>query len=143
VIENRFGAWYVYGTLRRQGLEHDEARDASLRWEGDELAIYQGGDEVVAVWRVRFDDAATAAILSDRVNDAGDGARSAVAFGDDAFVFAAESSDALLAWASQPLDSMTASIVPKAERRMGGAVSVGTCLQTLDFSVPNPPPLLH
>jgi hypothetical protein len=140
-IENRFGAWYVYGTLRRQGLEHEDALDVSLSWEGDELAIYRGGDEVVAVWRVRFDDAATASILSDRVNDAGDGARSAVAFGDDAFVFAAESSDTLVAWASQPLDSMTASIVPKAERRMGGAVSVGTCLQTLDFSVPSPPPL--
>ncbi len=143
-VENRFGAWYVYGTLRRQGMEHATAWDIALSWVGDELAIYDDGDEVVAVWRLRFEDEATAELLSDEVNeDGGDALRSAVAFGDDAFVFAAESSETLLAWASQPLDSMSASIVPKSERRMGGAVSVSRCLQTHDFSVPKVPPLLR
>jgi len=143
-VENRFGAWYVYGALRRQAIEHEDAWDIALLWVGDELAIYDDGDEVVAVWRVRFEDEATAELLSDGINGAdGEEARSAVAFGDDTFVFAAESSDTLLAWASQPLDTMTASIIPKSERTMGGAVSVGTCLQTHDFSVPNPPPLLR
>jgi hypothetical protein len=143
-VENRFGAWYVYGALRRQGLEHEDAWDIALSWVGDELAIYDDGDEVTAVWRVRLEDEATAELLSDGINEGGsDGARSAVAFGEDTFVFAAESLDTLIAWASQPLDSMTASIIPKSERRMGGAVSVGTCLQTLDFSVPSPSLLLH
>jgi hypothetical protein len=125
-------------------MEHDEAWAIALSWVGDELAIYASGDEVVAVWRVRFDDEANAALLSEGVNgDGGDALWSAVASGDDAFVFAAESSDTLLAWAEQPLDSMSASIIPKSGRRMGGPVSVGTCLQTLDFSVPSPPPLLR
>jgi len=144
VVENRYGAWYVYGTLRRQGMEHDEAWAIALSWVGDELAIYASGDEVVAVWRVRFDEEANAALLSEGINgDGGDALWSAVAFGGDAFVFAAESSDTLLVWAEQPLDSMTASIIPKSVRTMGGPVSVGTCLQTLDFSVPSPPPLLR
>ncbi|MGB5221658.1 MAG: hypothetical protein WBN60_11565 [Polyangiales bacterium] len=143
-FENRFGAWYVYGALRRQGLEHDDAWDIALSWVGDELAIYDDGEAVTAVWRVRFEDEATAELLSDGINEGGsEGARSAVAFGEDTFVFAAESLDTLIAWASQPLDSMTASIIPKSERRMGGAVSVGTCLQTLDFSVPSPSLLLR
>ena len=143
-IENRLGAWYVYGTLRRQGMEHDEALEVALGWVGDELAIYEDGDEVIAVWRVRFEDEASAALVSDGINGEGDeGARTAVAFGDDAFVFAAERSDTLLAWAEQPLDSMTASIVPKSRRAKGGAISAGTCLKTLDVSVPMHPLLLR
>ena len=87
---------------------------------------------------------ASAAVVTDGINGEGDeGARTAVAFGDDAFVFAAESSETLLAWAEQPLDSMTASIVPKSRRAKGGAISAGTCLKTLDVSVPVQPPLLR
>lgn len=143
-VENRFGAWYVYGALRRQGVEDDVAWDIALAWLGDELAIYEDGDEVVAVWRVRFEDEATAELLSDAINEGGsEAARSAVTFGDDTFVFAAESMDSLLAWTEQPLDSMTASIVPKSARTLAGPVSVGTCLQTLDFLAPIPPRLLH
>jgi len=128
-IENRFGAWYVYGFLLRQGMSDEEAWETAERWLGDELAIYQGGDEVVAVWRVRFDDVERAVALSDQVNASEvDAVRSAVTFGDDAFVFAAETSETLLAWADQPLDQMTASIVSKAAKARGGAVSVGTCL---------------
>jgi hypothetical protein len=143
-VENRVGAWYVYGTLRRQGMAHDAAWDIALSWVGDELAIYETGDEVVAVWRVRFEDAASPVLLSEEINRAGDaGAKLAVPFGDDAFVFAAESSETLLAWASQPLDSMMASIVPKSQRRMRGAVSPGTCMKTRDFSIPKPALLLQ
>lgn len=143
-VENRYGAWYVYGFLRRNGMEDEEAWAAALSWVGDELAIYGDGDEVVAVWRVRFDDAANAGVLSDQVNaEAGESARSAVALGDDAFVFAAETSETLLAWAELPLDEMTASIVPKGERVWGGPVSVGTCLLLHDFSAIDPRSVLH
>lgn len=143
-IENRFGAWYVYGFLRRRGLSDEAAWATVLRWLGDELAIYDNGTDVIATWRVRFEDALNAGILRDQVNaDAGDGTWSAVLHEQDVFVFAAESSDTLLAWAAQPLDVMTASIVSKSARRRGGAVSAGNCTQTLGFSLPNPPPLLH
>jgi hypothetical protein len=99
---------------------------------------------VIATWRVRFEDALNAGILRDQVNaDAGDVTWSAVLHEQDVFVFAAESSDTLLAWVAQPLDVMTASIVSKSARRRGGAVSAGNCTQTLGFSLPNPPPLLH
>ncbi|UCH30663.1 MAG: hypothetical protein JSV06_06460 [Myxococcales bacterium] len=142
--ENRYGAWYVYGFLRRHGVEDEEAWTTGLSWVGDELAIYDDGAEVAAVWRVRFDDQAKAELLSAEVNgEGGDDARSAVAFGEDAFVFAAESAETLLAWAEQPLDTMTASIIAKSARPKGGAVSVGTCLQSHDFSVPMPPPILR
>jgi hypothetical protein len=141
--ENRYGAWYVYAFLRRQGVEDEEAWERALGWVGDELAIYDDGEEIAAVWRVRFSDDADATALTDEVNGEGQSSRSAVALGSDAFVFAAESSESLLAWASQPLDSMAASIIPKSARVKGGAVSVGTCLQSHDFSVPMPPPALH
>jgi hypothetical protein len=112
--------------------------------KGDELAIYDEGSEVVATWRVRFDDLLNAGLLRDSVNaDSGEVAWSAVLHEDDVFVFAAESDETLLAWAAQPLDTMAASLVPKAERRRGGAVSVGNCMQSRHFSLPNPPPLLR
>jgi len=143
-VENRFGAWYVYGFLRRRGTSDEEAWTAALSWLGDELAIYDEGSEVVATWRVRFDDLLNAGLLRDSVNaDSREVAWSAVLHEDDVFVFAAESDETLLAWAAQPLDTMTASLVPKAERRRGGAVSVGNCMQSRHFSLPNPPPLLQ
>jgi hypothetical protein len=143
-VENRFGAWYVYGLLRRGGMSDPEAWLTALSWVGDELAIYDDGSEVVAAWRVRFDDSVNASIVRDQVNaDNRDVASSAVLYEDDVFVFAAESDETLLAWAAQPLDWMTASLVPKSERRRGGAVSVGSCMQSRHFSLPNPPPLLH
>jgi len=142
--ENRFGAWYVYGFLRRRGMSDEEAWMTALSWLGDELAIYDDSSEVVAAWRVRFDDALNAGILRDQVNgDTREVAWSAVLYEEDVFVFAAESDEALLAWAMQPLDSMEASVVPKGARRGGGAVSAGNCLQSQHFSLPNPPPLLH
>ena len=143
-VENRFGAWYVYGFLRRRGTSDEEAWTAALSWLGDALAIYDEGSEVVATWRVRFDDLLNAGLLRDSVNaDSREVAWSAVLHEDDVFVFAAESDETLLAWAAQPLDTMTASLVPKAERRRGGAVSVGNCMQSRHFSLPNPPPLLQ
>jgi len=143
-VENRFGAWYVYGFLRRRGMSDDEAWMAALSWLGDELAIYDDGSEVVATWRVRFDDALNAGVLRDRVNaDSRDVAWSAVLHEGDVFVFAAETDETLLAWVAQPLDSMAASLVPKGERRGGGAVSAGNCMQSRHLSVPNPPPLLR
>ena len=98
----------------------------------------------MATWRVRFDDSLNAGILRDRVNaDTREVAWSAVLHEQDVFVFAAESDEALLAWVAQPLDVMTASLVPKGKRPRAGAVSAGNCLQSMDFSLPNPPPLLH
>ena len=73
----------------------------------------------------------------------GDVAWFAVLHEGDVFVFAAETNETLLAWVAQPLDSMAASLVPKGERRGGGAVSAGNCMQSRHLSVPNPPPLLH
>lgn len=143
-IENRFGAWYVYGFLRRRGLSDEMAWAIALRWLGDELAIYDNGTDVVATWRVRFDNALTASVLRDQVNAHADEVTwSAVLQENDVFVFAAESSDTLVAWAAQPLDVTTASIVSKSTRRRGGAVSAGNCTQSLEFSLPNPPPLLR
>ena len=134
--ENRYGAWYVYAFLVRQGVSGPEAWDTAQRWLGDELAIYQGDDEVVAVWRVRFDDEDEAGAFSDGVNANEDEvARSAVAFGEDSYVFAAETTETLLAWVDQPLDEMTASIVPKSALMRGGAVSAGGCM------LPNEPAL--
>jgi hypothetical protein len=91
---------------------------------------------------VRFDEAAS--VVRDAVNADQEGrAQTAVLYEDDVFVLAAESGPSLLAWAEQPLDSMTAALVLKNGQRRGGPVSVGTCLKSLDFSLPNPPPLLH
>ena len=142
-VENRFGAWYVYGFLRRRGVPDEEAWTTALNWLGDQLAIYEKDSEVVAVWRVRFEDPLSATAVHDQVNaDLREVAWSAVLYEDDVFVVAAESDETLLAWAEQPLDSMTASLVPKRARRRGGAVSTGTCLQSRRFSLPNPPPLV-
>ncbi|MGB9340432.1 MAG: hypothetical protein WCB63_14375 [Polyangiales bacterium] len=141
-VENRFGAWYVYAFLRRSGLSESEAWATALSWRGDEFAVYDNGSEVAAVWRVRFDEAAS--VVRDAVNADQEGrAQTAVLYEDDVFVLAAESGPSLLAWAEQPLDSMTAALVLKNGQRRGGPVSVGTCLKSLDFSLPNPPPLLH
>ena len=143
-VENRFGAWYVYGFLRRRGVSDHSAWLTALSWLGDELAIYGNGSEVVAAWRVRFNHALNASILRDQVNaDSSDVAWSAVLYERDVFVVAAESDETLLAWAVQPLDQVTASLAPKGQRRRGGAVSAGNCLQSRHFSLPNPPPLLH
>ncbi|MFW2389511.1 MAG: hypothetical protein ACN4G0_14315, partial [Polyangiales bacterium] len=87
--------------------------------------------------------AMTEGVLADEVNDdAREVARSAVLYEDDAYVFAAESETALLAWADQPLDSPPVLLAEKGPRR-GGSVSAGNCTQSIDFSLPNPPPLLH
>jgi hypothetical protein len=144
-VENRFGAWYVYGFLRRRGLDDQTALAVALGWLGDTLAIYQSGSDVVAaVWRVELDHPLTALLLEDQVNeDAADNAWSAIAVEDEVFVLAAESTQALLAWAEQPLGSMTASIVPKAERLWGGPVSQGNCLQSKEFLLPVPRLGLH
>lgn len=140
---DRFGAWYVYGFLRRRGMSDSAAWSAALSWLGDELAIYESASSLVAVWRVRFDHALNASVLADEVNsDVRDVAWSAVLYEDDAYVFAAENEQALLAWAEQPLDSPAAVLAQKGGRWHGG-VSAGNCTQSLDFSLPNPPPLLH
>jgi hypothetical protein len=134
----------VYGFLRRRGLSDEAAWATTLRWLGDELAIYDDGNDVIATWRVRFDNALTASVLRDQVNaEAGEVTWSAVLYEEDVFVFAAETSDTLIAWAAQPLDVTTAAIVSKSTGRRGGAVSAGNCMQSLDFSLPNPPPVLH
>ncbi len=142
--ENRFGAWYVYGLLRRGGMSDHAAWLAALSARGDNVAIYDDGSEVVAVWRVRFNHPLTASILRDGVNAEGDElTREAVLAANEVFVFAAETEDTLLAWAGQPADLWTASIVPKSERRWGGAVSVGNCMQSRSFSLPRSRRALH
>jgi hypothetical protein len=131
----------VYGFLRRAGASEDEAWTTALSWRGDELAIYEDSSEVVAVWRARFDEAAS--LVGDLVNaGTGERAQTAVVYEQDVFVLAAESNESLLAWAEQPIDSMPAALVMKDGRR-GRPVSIGGCLKLLDFSPPNPPPLLH
>ncbi len=140
-VEDRMGAWYVYGFLRRNGVAEEEAWTTALSWRGDELAVYDTGSEVAAVWRVRFEESAS--MVRDAINAETEGrTQTAVLFEQDVFVLAAESDQALLAWADQPLDTMTAALVLKDGRRQGG-VSVGTCMKSLDFKLPNPPPLLR
>ena len=137
--ENRFGAWYVYGLLRRGGMSDYAAWLAALSARGDNVAIYDDGTEVVAVWRVRFDHPLTASILRDGVNDEPDElTREAVLADNEVFVFAAEAEDTLLAWAGQSPSLWTASIVSKDAPRWGGAVSVGNCWQSRQFSLPRP-----
>jgi hypothetical protein len=134
---NRYGAWYVYGYLVREGVADDEAWETALAWTGDELAIYQEGEEVVAVWRVRFDDLEAAGIFRDRINEmASPNVRQAVALDDDVLVFAAESEPVLLAWLEQPLDEMTAAVVLKDVG--GGAVSAGGCTLVRDPTLIDP-----
>ncbi len=140
-VQDRMGAWYVYGFLRRNGMAEEEAWTTALSWRGDELAVYDTGSEVAAVWRVRFEESAS--MVRDAINAETEGrTQTAVLFEQDVFVLAAESDQALLAWANQPLDTMTAALVLKDGQRQGG-VSVGTCMKSLDFRLPNPPPLLH
>jgi len=140
-LEDRMGAWYVYAFLRRNGMAEEEAWTTALSWRGDELAVYDTGTEVAAVWRVRFEESAS--VVRDAINAETEGrTQTAVLFEQDVFVLAAESEQALLAWADQPLDTMTAALVLKDGRRQGG-VSVGTCMKSLDFKLPNPPPLLQ
>ena len=140
-VQDRMGAWYVYGFLRRNGVAEEEAWTTALSWRGDELAVYDTGSEVAAVWRVRFEESAS--MVRDAINAETEGrTQTAVLFEQDVFVLAAESDQALLAWADQPLDTMTAALVLKDGRRQGG-VSVGTCMKSLDFKLPNPPPLLR
>lgn len=141
-VENRYGAWYVYSFLRRQGLADDDAWATALTWSGDELAIYESNDEVVAVWRVRFDEPDNAGVLAEQVNEAvGVETRTAVAFERDAYVFAAAENETLVAWAAQPLDDVTASVVLKGADRFGGPVSVGGCMLPHDFV--RSPDLIH
>ncbi|KPK16068.1 MAG: hypothetical protein AMJ62_07250 [Myxococcales bacterium SG8_38] len=143
-VENRFGAWYVYGFLRRRGLSDEVAWPVALGWRGDVLAIYENGADVVAVWRVQLDHPLSALLLENEVNgDVSPGAWSAIAVEDEVFVLAAESGESLLAWAEQPLDTMTASILPKSARRWGGPVSPGNCLQSKTFSLQWPATLLQ
>jgi hypothetical protein len=133
-VEDRVGAWYVYGFLLRQGMTDDEAWEAARGWVGDEFAIYEAGDEVAAVWRVRFGDAAGAEALDGQVNGAdGDVARSAVVFGDDVYVFAAETGESLAAWAAQPLDQMTATALVLDKALRHGGISSGGCLLPVEF----------
>ncbi len=140
-VADRMGAWYVYGFLRRNGVAEEEAWTTALSWRGDELAVYDTGSEVAAVWRVRFEESAS--MVRDAINAETEGrTQTAVLFEEDVFVLAAETDQALLAWADRPLDTMTAALVLKDGRRQGG-VSVGTCMKSLDFKLPNPPPLLH
>ncbi|MGB5416159.1 MAG: hypothetical protein WBN01_16075 [Polyangiales bacterium] len=140
-VQDRMGAWYVYGFLRRNGVAEEEAWTTALSWRGDELAVYDTGSEVAAVWRVRFEESAS--MVRDAINAETEGrTQTAVLFEQDVFVLAAESDQALLAWADQPLDTMTAALVLKDGRRQGG-VSVGTCMKSLDFKLTNPPPLLR
>lgn len=141
-LEDRFGAWYAYGFLRRRGLLHRNASEASRAWLGDRLAIYENGADVVAVWRMRFEDAFYARYLVDGMSDdAAAAAWETVLDEDEAFVFAAETVEALQAWAALPLDEIEASLVPKAARRGGGGVSVGDCFHARQVALPNPPPL--
>ncbi|MBT8451815.1 MAG: hypothetical protein KJO40_07620 [Deltaproteobacteria bacterium] len=140
-VEDRMGAWYVYAFLRRNGVAAQDAWTSALSWRGDELAIYDTGTEIAAVWRVRFDESAST--VGDAINAETEGrVQTAVVFGQDVFVLAAESEPALLAWAERPLDTMAAAVVLKDGRRQGG-LSAGTCMRSLDFHLPIPPPLLQ
>lgn len=141
-VEDRFGAWYVYAFLRRNGMSEGEAWTTALSWRGDELAVYQNSSEVAAVWRVRFDEGAGE--VRDAINAETDGrAQTAVLYEDEVFVLAAETGPSLLAWAERPLDSMPAALVLKDGQRRGGGVSVGICMRSHEFSLPVPPPLLR
>lgn len=134
-VDDRVGAWYVYGFLLRRGMSDEQAWAVARGWVGDEFAIYEARDEVAAVWRVRFADAAGAEAFDGQVNGAeGDIASSAVLFGDDVYLFAAETGESLAAWAAQPLDQMTGTALAfdKALRH-GGGISSGGCMLPVEL----------
>ena len=111
-VEDRSGAWYVYATLLRGGFDEAEAWARALEWRGDRFAIFEDGDEVVAVWRIRFDG--DAAFVADAVAQTPrDVSWTVLVEGTDAFVIAAESDEALATWEAQPIEVM-ASVVAAA-----------------------------
>ncbi len=117
-LEDRFGAWYVYATLMRVGLDHDTAWLYARLWLGDELGIFENGSEVVAVWRIRF--AVDPSFVVDAINQSGrDVAWSAVAQDKDVFIIAAESDASLALWEAQPLDVVAAAIAAVPDVRKG------------------------
>jgi len=117
-LEDRFGAWYVFATLLRAGLDHDTAWLYARLWLGDELGIFEDGSEVVAVWRIRF--AVDPSFVADAINQSGrDVAWSAVAQDNDVFIIAAESDASLAVWEAQPLDMMAAAVAAAPDVRKG------------------------
>jgi hypothetical protein len=117
-LEDRFGAWYVFATLSRLGLEEGAAWLYALSWLGDELAIFENGSEVVAVWRIRFAVDPTGVV--DAINQSGrDVAWSAVAQDRDVFIIAAESDASLAVWEAQPLEVVAAVVASVPDVRKG------------------------
>lgn len=117
-LEDRNGAWYVFATLLRLGLNELAAWVYAGEWRGDELGIFENGSEVVAVWRIRF--AVDPSFMVDAVNQSDrDVAWSAVADGKDVFIIAAESDASLALWEVQPLDIVAAALASVPDVRKG------------------------
>jgi len=116
--EDRFGAWYVFATLLREGFDEDTAWLYARLWIGDELGIFENGSEVVAVWRIRF--AVDPSSVVDAINQSGRNvAWSAVAQDNDVFIIAAESDGSLALWEAQPLDVVAAVLASVPDVRKG------------------------
>ncbi|MDH3728988.1 MAG: hypothetical protein OER77_15765, partial [Myxococcales bacterium] len=116
--EDRFGAWYVFATLLREGFDEDTAWLYARLWIGDELGIFENGSEVVAVWRIRF--AVDPSFVVDAINQSGRNvAWSAVAQDNDVFIIAAESDGSLALWEAQPLDVVAAVLASVPDVRKG------------------------
>ncbi|MEM7435933.1 MAG: hypothetical protein AAF436_12330 [Myxococcota bacterium] len=116
-LEDRSGAWYVYATLLRSGVDEEDAWANALAWRGDRLGIFESGSEVVAVWRIRF--AADASFMEEAIAQSPrDVFWSAVVDGEDSFVIAAESDAALATWEAQPAEVVSAMVdtVPNARK---------------------------
>ncbi len=108
-LEDRSGPWYVFSFLRRLGIDEPLARELALRWRGDRLGAFDAGSEVVAVWRVRFEG--DPSFFADAVNGSfRDVAWSAVVEGNDVYVIAAETNEALALWEAQPRDVVAAAL---------------------------------
>jgi hypothetical protein len=124
VLEDRHGAWYVFATLRRLGVNEFAAWVYATLWRGDELGIFENGSEVVAVWRIRFVE--DPSFIVDAINQSTrDVAWSAVAEGNDLFIVAAESDASLAVWEAQPLDVVASVLAPVPDVRKKGISGTG------------------
>lgn len=127
-LEDRAGAWYVYATLLRGGLTDEEAWAGALAWRGDRLGVFETGSEVVAVWRIRFDG--DASFVADAVTETPrDVLWTTVVDGNDAYVIAAESEEALATWEAQPVEIVAALVASAPDvRKSAGARLPGGCV---------------
>ena len=105
VVEDRLGAWTLFTFLHYYGIGEAEAWQTAMALSGDAFGVYDGGVEIVAVWRLRFGSApANPANVVSQALSARQTSWLSVIEGSDVLIVAAQSPVELEAW----LDSLAA-----------------------------------